>query len=305
MRRANRNNVSKGGQKSRRVPTFISIVLIIFVIMAGAFSANADVKRKEAEAQSENALVSTSLNKKIAEENKKYLTNELNKNNVSETSANINNENGLTENYTRNNISNNSNVDSKTDTTSSVSASNDNTKENEEYKSASKSSDKNSTNTSSGNMENTNAKSVKDKVNEILRKDDEKFIMPVDGEIYKNFSTDGLVYSDTLQEWITHKGIDIKAEKNTPVKATKSGKIKAIKNDPRLGTSVIIEHSGGFESVYACLLNADGINVGDDVKQGDKIGEVGNSGVFEVADGSHLHFEILKDNENVNPELYF
>ena len=305
MRRVNRNKVSNKERQSKKIPAFISIGLIIFVIMAGVFSANADVKRREAEAQVQNnlSMVSTSLNKKVAEEDKKYLTNELNKNDVSETNSNVNSDNGSIKNSAERNIFNNSNANNKINTaTNSTSNSNKSTKENENYSDGSKSSKNNSVSTSS---ETTNSKSVKDKVNEILHKDDEKFIMPVDGEIYKNFSTDGLVYSDTLQEWITHKGIDIKAEKNTPVKATKSGKVKAIKNDPRLGTSVIIEHNGGFESVYACLLNADGIKVGDNVKQGDKIGEIGNSGVFEVADGSHLHFEILKDNENVNPELYF
>ena len=115
---------------------------------------------------------------------------------------------------------------------------------------------------------------------------------------------DRLVYSETLQEWVTHRGVDIKADKLKEVKASSSGKVKSIKTDPRYGLSVTIEHSDGFETVYSCLVSTNDIEEGNDVKQGDIIGKVGNSGVFEVSDGNHLHFEILKDGEYVNPEIY-
>ena len=132
----------------------------------------------------------------------------------------------------------------------------------------------------------------------------EQFIKPVEGEITTKFSMDGLIYSNTLQEWITHRGIDIKAEKTTVVKAAADGKIKAIKEDPRYGLSIIIEHSDGFSTVYSSLLSTEFVKEGDSVKQGQSIGTVGNSAVFETLDGSHLHFEILKDNEYVNPDIY-
>lgn len=132
-----------------------------------------------------------------------------------------------------------------------------------------------------------------------------KFIKPIDGETSKPFSMDSLIYSETLQEWTTHRGIDIKADKNTEVKATANGTVKSIKTDPRFGISVILTHKNGFESVYACLLNsAENLKEGDSVQQGQVIGNVGNSGVFETTDGMHLHFEILKDGEYVNPEIY-
>ena len=131
-----------------------------------------------------------------------------------------------------------------------------------------------------------------------------KFIKPVDGEIYKEFSMDSLVYSDTLQEWVTHRGIDIKAEMSADVKASADGTIKSIKNDPRYGWSITIEHNDGYSTVYTCLVNADLMHEGDKVEQGQIIGKVGNSGVFEVADGTHLHFEMIKDGGYVNPEMY-
>lgn len=132
-----------------------------------------------------------------------------------------------------------------------------------------------------------------------------EFIRPIEGETEKIFSMDSLIYSETLQEWVTHRGIDIKAEKGAEVKAIADGTIKSIKTDPRYGISIIIKHSKGFESVYACLLNeAQGLKEGDTIKQGQVIGNVGNSGIFESAEGMHLHFEMTKDGDYVNPDIY-
>ena len=132
-----------------------------------------------------------------------------------------------------------------------------------------------------------------------------EFIRPIEGETAKIFSMDSLIYSETLQEWVTHRGIDIKAEKGAEVKAIADGTIKSIKTDPRYGISIIIRHSKGFESVYACLLNeAQGLKEGDTIKQGQVIGNVGNSGIFESAEGMHLHFEMTKDGDYVNPDIY-
>ena len=133
---------------------------------------------------------------------------------------------------------------------------------------------------------------------------DPEFAKPVEGEILREYAKDELVYSTTLDEWVTHAGIDIKAEKTTVVKAAEAGTIKSIKNDPRYGLTVVIEHVNGFTSVYSNLLTAEFVEEGETVKKGQTIATVGNTATFEIADESHLHFEILKDNQNVDPELY-
>lgn len=133
---------------------------------------------------------------------------------------------------------------------------------------------------------------------------DLEFKMPVEGEILREYAKDSLVYSPTLDEWITHNGLDITAAKTTVVKASADGTVKSIKNDPRYGLTVVIEHVNGFTSVYSNLLTAEFVEEGEEVKQDQTIATVGNTATFEIADESHLHFEILKDNENVDPELY-
>ena len=131
-----------------------------------------------------------------------------------------------------------------------------------------------------------------------------KFIKPVEGEISKQYAKDNLLYSTTLEEWTTHLGIDIKADKTSVVKASADGKIKSIKNDPRYGLSIIIEHQNGYETLYANLLTSEFVEVGEEVKQSQNIGTVGNTATFEILDEPHLHFEITKDGEALDPNQF-
>ena len=129
------------------------------------------------------------------------------------------------------------------------------------------------------------------------------FIKPVEGEIMRGFAKDNLVYSDTLEEWVTHLGIDIKADKTTVVNAAEVGVIKSIKNDPRYGLTIVMEHGNNFETVYSNLLSSEFVVEGEKVEKGQAIGTVGNTAPFEIADEPHLHFEILKDLEHIDPSL--
>ena len=133
---------------------------------------------------------------------------------------------------------------------------------------------------------------------------DPTFIRPVEGEIIKEYNKENLVYSETLKEWTTHTGIDIEADFATVVKATADGTVKSIKNDPRYGITVIIEHTNGYETRYSNLLTAEFVTVGENVTSGQTIGTVGSTASFEVLDKSHLHFEMLKDNEYLDPTSY-
>ena len=146
-----------------------------------------------------------------------------------------------------------------------------------------------------GEAENTKTKEEKKEL---------AFEKPVEGEITRDFSKDNLVYSETLKEWVTHLGVDIKADKSTVVKAAEEGTVKTIKNDPRFGITVVIEHDDGFETVYSNLLTSEFVVEGEKVEKGQSIGTVGNTAIFEIVDEPHLHFEILKDSVQVDPNLY-
>ena len=169
---------------------------------------------------------------------------------------------------------------------------------------------KNTVSSKSPNATNSNNTSNKKETNkpvETKTKEGQKelnFEKPVDGEIVKEYAKDNLVYSNTLQEWTTHLGIDIKADKTTVVKAAETGTVKTIKNDPRYGLTIVIEHENGYQTVYSNLLSSEFVVEGEKVEKGQSIGTVGNTAAFEIADEAHLHFEVLKDSIQVDPNIY-
>lgn len=132
----------------------------------------------------------------------------------------------------------------------------------------------------------------------------QKFISPVFGDVTFDYSQDKLVYSKTLEEWRTHSGIDIAADRGTPVKAVSDGVVSEVKSDPRLGIIIIIDHQNGIKTVYANLAGDDMVSTNQKIKQGDVIGCVGNTAAFESVEQAHIHFEVLKNNAPVNPTLY-
>ena len=160
-----------------------------------------------------------------------------------------------------------------------------NTKEKEENS-------KNNTSQSQNTTSNTDMETKKEEI---------KFSAPIKGEILREFASDSLVYSNTLDEWITHNGVDIKADKTSVVKASCKGKVVSIKNDPRYGLTVIVSHEGGYQTLYANLLTAEYVVEGEELEEGQTIGTVGNSAAFEIGDEYHLHFEVSKDGEYLNP----
>lgn len=131
-----------------------------------------------------------------------------------------------------------------------------------------------------------------------------EFCAPVSGEIIKDFAIDNLIYSNTLEEWTTHSGIDIKAEKTSVIVASENGTVESIKNDPRYGLTITISHGNGFKTIYSNLLTTEFVSENEVVEKGQTIGTVGETASFEVADESHLHFEMYKDGSPVNPTIY-
>jgi len=102
-----------------------------------------------------------------------------------------------------------------------------------------------------------------------------------------------------------HNGVDIVAPEGTPVYATADGLVRkveqAFEEGKGRGRYIIIDHEKGYSTLYS-QLSAYNTSEGKEVKQGDIIGYVGSSG---ISTGPHLHYEVMKDGENVNPEKYF
>ena len=81
--------------------------------------------------------------------------------------------------------------------------------------------------------------------------------------------------------------------------------MESIKNDPRYGLTVTIAHENGYKTIYSNLLSAEFVAEQQEVEKGQTIGSVGDNAAFEIADEAHLHFEMKKDGETVNPSNYW
>lgn len=110
------------------------------------------------------------------------------------------------------------------------------------------------------------------------------------------------VYSKTLQEYISdHKGIDLKSYKNENVKSIMDGKVNRAYYDDRLGYTVEIDHGNGLCSIYSNLNKKLNVKKGDNISKGEVLGSIGKSASFEIADDYHLHFEVKRNVDIINP----
>lgn len=127
----------------------------------------------------------------------------------------------------------------------------------------------------------------------------ESFIMPIEGNISKGFSDTALQYSATYGDMRLHNGIDIICEKGCDIKSVGSGSVKSISDDAKLGKVITVDYAGEI-SVKYCGMDNIGVKEGDSVKCGDVLGTLGEI-PGECADNSHIHIEVIKQNQNVSP----
>ena len=126
-------------------------------------------------------------------------------------------------------------------------------------------------------------------------------VYPTSKDIIKDFSGENPVFSKTLKDWRTHEGIDLAAEQGSKIKSITNGKVKEIYNDPLYGTTMVVEHEGGFVAYYSGLGETTLVNANDTVEAGQEIASI-NDSPCEAADGYHLHLAIKKDGKFINPK---
>ena len=132
------------------------------------------------------------------------------------------------------------------------------------------------------------------------------FIAPVSGVVSKGFSADVPVFSETMNDYRTHAGVDVTAGAGEAVLAAADGTVGAVWDDPLMGKCMTIVHDGGFASTYKGLheIIPEGVAQGVDVKAGQPIGAVGETALVEVAEEPHIHFELTRDGAPVDPCTY-
>lgn len=128
------------------------------------------------------------------------------------------------------------------------------------------------------------------------------FEPPVDGEVIRVFAINSLIYSKTLNQWMTHPGVDIACAKGDEVHAIAKGTVDNVYQDDMFGVTVVIKHDNGLISVYSNLKTDVPVKIGDTVESREVIGYAGDTAICECLERSHIHFETIVDDVHVNPE---
>ena len=121
---------------------------------------------------------------------------------------------------------------------------------------------------------------------------------PVDG--VRISSTFGMRMHPILGYSKMHKGIDFAAPRGTPIRAAGNGRVVYMGRFGAYGNYLKIKHNDNFSTAYAHIHNfPKGMRVGQTVKQGQLVAFIGTTG---RSTGPHLHYEILKNGAQVNPQ---
>ena len=120
-------------------------------------------------------------------------------------------------------------------------------------------------------------------------------------QVIRNYSEKEPSYSETLEVWEIHKGIDIEANENQEVKSLTSGTVLDVYNDDEYGMSIKIQSNKENVFVYSSLSKNVKVNKGDEIKEGQCIGYAGNTSNVECLSGVHVHLEAYKNNIAINP----
>lgn len=98
-----------------------------------------------------------------------------------------------------------------------------------------------------------------------------------------------------------HTGIDVRGKTGTPVYAGANGTVTKAEYYGGYGNTIIIHHSDTYQTLYSHLSSIE-VSRDDSVEKGEVIGSIGSTG---RSTGSHLHYEIIKHGEPVDPWPYF
>ena len=127
------------------------------------------------------------------------------------------------------------------------------------------------------------------------------YMTPLAGALGEGYSNDALVFSETMDDWRTHTGIDFLANVGDTVCAIGGGMVTDFYYDELTGHTMEITHPDGCISVYCGLSETVFAETGQTVMAGDAIGTVGDDLPFESAEEPHLHLEVIKDGRRIDP----
>lgn len=141
-------------------------------------------------------------------------------------------------------------------------------------------------------------------VKDLLERDRDRLdriptVHPVTGENYCS-SGFGMRRDPFTGQPTRHYGLDFASRRGTPIRATANGVVTFSGKNGSFGITAKIDHGNGYVTIYGHC-NKLLVKKGQQVRRGDSIGEIGNTG---RSTGDHLHYEIRQNGKAVNPRQY-
>ena len=124
---------------------------------------------------------------------------------------------------------------------------------------------------------------------------------PLSGSVTTLYAMDSLSYNETTRDWRVHNGVDYPGKLGDPVSAAADGTVISVREDDSLGTTVVLRHTGGYETTYQNLEESVPVQLGDKVVLGQTIGSVGATALTESAIGPHVHFSVAYQDMPMDP----
>ncbi|MGL5693183.1 MAG: peptidoglycan DD-metalloendopeptidase family protein [Peptostreptococcaceae bacterium] len=120
-------------------------------------------------------------------------------------------------------------------------------------------------------------------------------------EVIREFSEKQPSYSETLDVWEIHKGVDISTKQGQEIKSLLSGKVVDVYKDDEYGMSIKIKHENDIVVVYSNLNENIKVKKDEAVKEGQCIGLSGNTTTVESKEKQHIHIEAFKGENSIDP----
>ena len=127
-------------------------------------------------------------------------------------------------------------------------------------------------------------------------------LWPVQGDVIMKYSMSNTVYFKTLAQYRCNPAIEIAAKAGTEVLAAADGIVTEIGENEETGKTVRMEIGNNYSIIYGQLKNIK-VKKGQKVKEGDKIGVVNEPTKYFAEEGSNLYFQVLQNEETVDPLL--
>lgn len=125
----------------------------------------------------------------------------------------------------------------------------------------------------------------------------------MDAVVVKDYADDKLQLNESLNRWEIHLSVDLASE-NDAVFSVLDGTVESVESNSLEGCIITIKHDDNFVSIYSSLDENVDVKEGDSVKKGQQIGNASSNATNESLDGSHLHFTLMQNGIEVDPNFY-